>query len=134
MVFEVLSPGNTTTEMMHKHDFYQRYGVEEYYIYDPDHNDLVGWRRVGPTLELILDIDGWVSPRLGVRFDVRGPELHVTNPDGTPFLTFEELAEARTAAEARASDAEARASDAEARATRMAERLRALGIDPDAVA
>jgi Uma2 family endonuclease len=35
VVFEVLSPGNLTAEMTRKFEFYQMYGVEEYYIYDP---------------------------------------------------------------------------------------------------
>ncbi|BBH41379.1 hypothetical protein myaer102_39900 [Microcystis viridis NIES-102] len=33
VVFEILSPGNTQTEMTRKLLFYDRYGVEEYYIY-----------------------------------------------------------------------------------------------------
>jgi Uma2 family endonuclease len=37
VVFEVLSPGNRAGEMRNKLDFYDKYGVEEYYIYDPDH-------------------------------------------------------------------------------------------------
>ena len=36
VVFEVLSPGNTRKEMADKLAFYDRYGVEEYYLYDPD--------------------------------------------------------------------------------------------------
>src|SRR5207253_1075502 len=36
VVFEILSPGNRAREMANKWDFYERYGVEEYYIYDPD--------------------------------------------------------------------------------------------------
>ncbi len=35
VVWEILSPGNTETEMNKKLMFYDRYGVEEYYIYDP---------------------------------------------------------------------------------------------------
>ncbi len=45
VVFEVLSPGNTLAEMALKWQFYDRYGVEEYYLYDPDKNDLTGWQR-----------------------------------------------------------------------------------------
>ena len=45
VVFEILSPGNRAGEMERKFQFYERYGVEEYYIYDPDRGDLVGWRR-----------------------------------------------------------------------------------------
>ena len=40
VVFEVLSPGNTLGEMLEKLRFYERYGVEEFYIYDPDHGAL----------------------------------------------------------------------------------------------
>src|SRR5436305_4357394 len=36
VVFEVLSPGNRPAKMVKKFEFYDRYGVEEYYIYDPD--------------------------------------------------------------------------------------------------
>src|SRR3712207_3605707 len=35
VVFEVLAPSNRPPEMRAKLEFYQRYGVEEYYIYDP---------------------------------------------------------------------------------------------------
>ncbi len=47
VVFEVLSPNNTPQEMADKLAFYDRYGVEEYYLYDPDHGRLQGWRRQG---------------------------------------------------------------------------------------
>lgn len=36
VVFEILSPGNTPAEMTRKFALYQTYGVEEYYLYDPD--------------------------------------------------------------------------------------------------
>src|SRR4051812_1358280 len=36
VAFEVLSPANRFGEMSAKFDFYQRYGVEEYYIVNPD--------------------------------------------------------------------------------------------------
>src|SRR5918997_7065103 len=43
VVFEILSPGNRLKEMTKKLQFYERYGVEEYYIYDPDEIELIGW-------------------------------------------------------------------------------------------
>jgi Uncharacterized protein conserved in cyanobacteria len=46
VVFEVLSPSNTRAEMNRKLLFYDRYGVEEYYLYDPDTNALSGWLRM----------------------------------------------------------------------------------------
>ena len=125
VVFEVLSPGNTLREMGQKLQFYDRYGVEEYYLYDPDENDLSGWQRNGERLEVIETVQGWVSPRLGIRFETLGEELQLIGPDGQQFLTFGELEQARAAAEA-----QARA--AEVRAERLAEQLRALGIEPAA--
>src|SRR3954447_5744364 len=50
VVFEVLSPGNTVTEMMEKQAFYDEHGVEEYYVYDPDANRLHGFVRRGEVL------------------------------------------------------------------------------------
>jgi Uncharacterized protein conserved in cyanobacteria len=67
VVFEILSPSNTTKEMTNKLLFYQRYGVEEYYIYNPDTLELTGLLRSGDDLEIIEEMNGWVSPRLGVR-------------------------------------------------------------------
>jgi Uma2 family endonuclease len=34
VVFEILSPSNRLKEMTKKLQFYDRYGVEEYYIYE----------------------------------------------------------------------------------------------------
>ncbi|ABU59423.1 Uma2 family endonuclease [Roseiflexus castenholzii] len=147
-VFEVLSPGNTLREMARKFEFYNRYGVQEYYLIDPERGDVSGWVRQDGVLTVIDDIDGWVSPLLGVRFAVRDGAIRLFYPDGRPFLTFEELAQARAAeararaeAEARARAAEERAqreaearAAAEERAARLAERLRALGIDPNGAA
>ena len=149
VVFEILSPGNTKGEMEHKFNFYDRYGVEEYYLYDPDSGRLQGWRRQGGRLQEIEKMAGWVSPRLGVRFDLEGLDLGLYYPDGRRFLTFLELnqrrqeaevraeaeAAARAAAEARAEaeaaarvkEAKARA-EAEARAKELEARLKQAGL------
>lgn len=124
VVFEVLSPGNTLTEMAKKLAFYDRYGIEEYYLYDPDKNDLTGWLRSGERLEVIDSIQGWVSPRLGVKFEPSEDELQIYRPDGQRFATYVELAQQRD-------QAEQRAQQAEQRAEQLAERLRALGVDPE---
>jgi Uma2 family endonuclease len=131
VVFEVLSPGNRTGKMIKKFQFYEHHGVEEYYVYDPDDPELSGWLRRGDRLEEIAEVNGWVSPRLGVRFDMSGPELVIYGPDGRPLLTYVELAEERDAAERGRAEAE-RDRDAErTRAERLAERLRELGVDPE---
>jgi Uma2 family endonuclease len=146
VVFEVLSPGNRPVELIRKHQFYERYGVEEYYLYDPDSGDLAGWLRRDGDLAEIETMGGWVSPRLGIRFEVRGGELELYFPDGRPFTTYLELMreaeQARQQAEQARQQAEQARQQAEqarqdkdaerARAEQLAERLRALGVDPDA--
>jgi Uma2 family endonuclease len=96
VVFEILSASNKTRRgiaaMDYKFQFYEKYGVEEYYIYDPDEFTLEGWQRLGNRLVEIPRMMGWVSPRLGVRFDwqVRR-ELELYYPDGRRFSSFVEL-------------------------------------------
>jgi hypothetical protein len=126
VVFEVLSPGNRAGEMVRKFRFYERYGVEEHYIYDPDRGDLIGWWRVGSGLEEIPETAGFESPRLKVRFEPgEGPNnLRIIGPDGERFLTYVELVEQR-AAERQRAEAERQ------RAERMAARLRELGVEPE---
>lgn len=45
VVFEIWSPGNRISKMAKKLEFYECYGVEEYYLYEPDVVDLTGWQR-----------------------------------------------------------------------------------------
>ncbi|MBE9029354.1 Uma2 family endonuclease [filamentous cyanobacterium LEGE 11480] len=124
VVFEILSPGNTLSEMALKLEFYGRYGVEEYYLYDPDRNDLTGWLRDEGGLAVIETMVDWVSPRLGIRFDLSGAELEVIRPDGECFKSYVELVNERDAA-AQERDA------AVAERDRLAAKLRELGIDPE---
>lgn len=124
VVFEVLSPGNTFTEMTNKLRFYERYGVEEYYLYDPDNGELSGWLRSERGLEEIPEMEGWVSPRLGIRFGLDGRDLTLFRPDGTRFETYTEV-RSQLAMERQ------RAEEERQRADRLAERLRALGVDPE---
>lgn len=124
VVFEVLSPGNRVLEMTRKFVFYQRYGVEEYYVYDPDTGELDGWLRADHELHEIESISGWTSPRLGVRFELADGELQLYRPDGRKFATFVEL-------ELQRELAQRQAEREHQRAERLAAQLRALGIDPD---
>ncbi|MEI6046390.1 MAG: Uma2 family endonuclease, partial [Chloroflexota bacterium] len=94
VAFEILSPGNTPPEMNLKREFYERYGVEEYYIYDPDSFKLTGWIRRGIRLEPIAQMKGWKSPLLlELRFELDGldGELKLHRSDGKPFSTDEQL-------------------------------------------
>ncbi len=122
VVFEILSPSNSVPEMIDKLAFYEEHGVEEYYVYDPDQNRLYIYLRRGELLLRTRQVQGFVSPRLGIRFDVSGPEMVVYHPDGQQFLTFEELEAARVEAEQRADHAEQRADHAEQRADHAEQR------------
>ncbi len=53
VAFEILSPGNRLGEMHRKLRFYEQYGVQEYYVYDPDRIDFAGWIRNEDRLESI---------------------------------------------------------------------------------
>jgi Uma2 family endonuclease len=145
VVFEVLSPGNRPTEITRKLGFYERYGVEECYIYDPDNGDLDGWHRVNGTWQAVSVMSGWVSPRLGVRFDLEGDDLVLYRPDGRRFASYLELEGQRKQAQNEADQArreteqarreteQARleADQARQRAERLAARLRELGVEPE---
>ncbi|RUT10045.1 hypothetical protein DSM106972_005400 [Dulcicalothrix desertica PCC 7102] len=93
VVFEVLSPGNRSAEMKRKFNFYQKYGVEEYYIYDPIKNNLQGWLRSNSILKPIANINNWTSPRLNIKFVLTPTTLEIYDPNGEKFLTPVELKE-----------------------------------------
>jgi hypothetical protein len=159
VTFEVLSHTNTAAEMKRKLQFYERHGVDEYYLYDPDRGTLNGWLRDGDTLVEIGDMQHWISPRLNIEFQLQDGELVIYGPDGTRFATYVELAEQveqerlqresaqqqalqerlraeqeRRRAEQereRAEQERERAEQERERAERLAVQLRALGIDPD---
>ncbi len=113
VVFEILSPGNTQTEMNRKLVFYERYGVEEYYIYDPDKYDLSGWLRSKSRLDLIEEMHDWVSPRCGIRFDCSGEELEIYRPDGQKFFSYLEIGQLLEQERQRAEQAEQQVSEME---------------------
>jgi Uma2 family endonuclease len=147
VVFEVLSPGNRFAEMLRKFQFYDRYGVEEYYLYDPYENEWSGWLRGDDgRLREIPNMAGWVSPRLGIRFEMTAGDLELYGPDGRRFASYVELVEqrerekqekdlAQRAAEQALQAAEQARQAAEQerqRAERLAAQLRALGVEPEA--
>lgn len=124
VVFEIFSPSNDSKEMDRKLEFYDTYGVEEYYLYDPENFLLDGWLRQNDHLTKLWQIDGWVSPRLGIRFQTGDGELVIYRPDGQRFLNSVELNQ-------RVQQAEFLLGQERQRAEQLAEYLRSLGVDPD---
>jgi Uma2 family endonuclease len=119
VVFEILSRGNRILEMSRKFDFYQTYGVEEYYVYDHLSNDLAIWIRNQEQnrLEPIDHVQNWSSPRLGIRFELTDESLNIFNPDGNKFLTYLEQVQQKEQALSAMS--------------KYASKLREMGIDPE---
>ena len=152
VVFEILSPGNRLKEMSKKLLFYNRYGVEEYYIYDPQNIEFQGFSRSPEGLQALDEMKGWVSPRLGIRFELKPDTLEIYTPTGDRFLTFVELNQLREQERQRAEQERQRAEQASQRAEQerqraeraeaqlqeeqqryqaLIEQLRARGMDPE---
>lgn len=83
LVIEVLSPSNTWAEMVRKRQFYDRYGVDEYWAFDPATGALEIWVRDGEGLcaQALAD-EAFTSPATGVLVSVIDGELAVRDPDG----------------------------------------------------
>ncbi|MBW4665336.1 MAG: Uma2 family endonuclease [Chroococcus sp. CMT-3BRIN-NPC107] len=145
VVFEVRSPGNTQTGLDKKLVFYDRYGVEEYYLYDPDKGDLSGWLRREGRLDVIDQMIDWVSPRLGIKFNMLGTELQLYRPDGEKFATYVELATFREQeklakeqaqqqlerSQQQLEQSQQQLEQEKVRSQQLAAKLRELGIDPN---
>ena len=125
VAFEILSPGNRPAEMRRKLAFYEQYGIQEYYVLDPDHARHKGYLR-SPLgkFEPIANLFGWVSPLLGIRFEMTR-DLVLIGTDGLPF-EFYEVEAVRRRDERQARQAVEQEND------RLRSKLRALGFDPDA--
>jgi hypothetical protein len=108
---------------------------------------LEGWQRIEGNLEVIEPMEGWISPRLGVRFELGEDGLEIYRHNGEKFLSYAELEEERLLdrqrlqqesqraeqADQRAQQADQRAQQADQRAQRLAAKLRELNIDPDSI-
>lgn len=120
VVFEIISPSNTATEISQKQAFYDRHGVLEMFFYDPDSFEFWGLTRQQPDERLLLLTRlnlPWTSPTLGIKFDMYDDGLALFYPDGERFKDPEELFEERH--------------QTQQKLDRAIAKLRELGIDPD---
>jgi Uma2 family endonuclease len=126
VVFEILSPSNSAREMLNKQRFYREHGVLEMYFYDPDSHDFWGFVRSTPEPDFApvtaLNFP-WVSPSLGIRFELFDDGLAVFTPDGKPFKDPEEIFAERD-------QAQQERDQAQSERDRAFAKLRELGIDP----
>lgn len=130
LVVEVLSLSNTYREMVRKREFYERFGVDEYWVFDPEDGGLEVWLRHEGQLHLVPPAtEGHISPTTGVTVAVDNGELSVKDPGGRrrwlyladeAVLSNERAAESaaaveRAETEARRAETEARRAETEAR-------------------
>jgi hypothetical protein len=73
-----------------------------------------------------------VSPRLQIRFDLTQPVLQVFYPNGQPFLSHTEVSAQLAQTSQQLTQTSQQLEQAQERAHRLAEKLRTMGIDPDA--
>jgi hypothetical protein len=126
VVFEIISPGNRLGEIFKLFKFYENSGVEEYYVYDPEDNELIGWLRSDGELNYIESMEGWVSPRLEIRFETASGDLEIYRPDGLKFLSYVELS--------RQMEQEREEKElVQQKADRLSEKLREMGINPEEI-
>ena len=152
VVFEIASTSNSLKELEDKKfKFYREHGVEEYYLFDPERQTLKGWLRNvdrldadrsdegsldegsldADSLRPIAEMNGWVSPRLKVRFEIEDGELQLYRPDGRRFVTYAESEARASRAQEIAESERIRADRAETQAAIFAQRLRELGVNPE---
>jgi Uma2 family endonuclease len=152
LIIELLSESTAKVDRGLKKQLYQnQFRTPEYFWFSPNTLELVGFRLVGSEYQDVTPTEqGWLwSQELGLYLGIFDGKLRYFHWDGQLVSTPEEAvleevqkaeaerqkAEAeRQKAEAERQKAEAerqRADEAERRAIILAQRLRALGIEPD---
>ena len=140
VVFEIISPGNRMTAMFKLFKFYDNYGVEEYYVYDPEDNELIGWLGSDGKLNYIESMEGWVSPRLEIRFETASGDLEIYQPDGLKFLSYVELSRQKELVQQQMELTQQQMEQerqekelVQQKADRLSEKLREMGINPEEI-
>lgn len=128
VVFEMTSPGTRKQDEGFKYTLYEQLGVREYWLFDPKEEwigeQLRGYRLRGEAYELITD--GRCEP-LKLNLAVEDQLIAFYRDDtGEKLLIPDELAAALQ-------QERQRADEAEAQVRQLKEKLRELGVDPDAV-
>jgi Uma2 family endonuclease len=126
VVFEILSPSNTAREMLNKQSFYREHGVLEMFFYDPDSYEFWGLVRADRNQDFVplsaLNFP-WISPTLGIRFEMFDDGLAIFYPNGEPFKDPDVVFEERN-------QAQQERDRAQQERDRAFAKLRELGIDP----
>ena len=131
LIIELLSPATAKADRSLKKVLYQdRFRTPEYFWFSPDTLEFEGYRLAGQHYEAIAPNDaGWRwSDVLGLFLGVQNETLRYFHRSGELVPTPEEAAEA---AQLAAETAQLKVQAAQERTARLAEQLRALGIEPE---
>ena len=124
LIIELLSDSTAKTDKNLKKALYQeRFRTPEYFWFSPETLEFAGFRLVDQRYEQIVPTENgrlW-SQALELYLGVQAGKLRYFQANGELVLTPEEAAE----------QAQAQAQTAEVRAARLAEQLRALGVEPE---
>ncbi len=108
VIFEVASERTWRNDISEKHEFYEEFKIEEYYLIDTGDYlplPLIAYRREDERLKrLRLEADRALSPRLGLEIVHAGTEIKLFNPNKQEYLPT--LAEASAKANAAQSEIE----------------------------
>lgn len=136
VIFEMTSQSTRETDQTFKKTLYEQLEVKEYWLFDPKgewiEQRLQGYRLRGNQYEPITD--GRSEP-LQLRLEVDAALIAFYREDtGEKLLIPSELAQALRQESVAKQEAEARAKQAEQQVEQLKAELRALGVDPDAIA
>ncbi|MBD2515991.1 Uma2 family endonuclease [Nostoc sp. FACHB-973] len=142
LIIEVVSPRYRKEDRQTKVKHYAEAGVQEYLIIDRRRQreqvieEVLGYRLVdGQYLPLTPDEEGRIlCETVGLLIGLQDGRVIMEDAQtGERLLTSLELEQRASQAEQRANQAEQRANQAEQRAARLAELLKAQGINPDQI-
>jgi len=129
VVFEVTSPVDNFTKLLHKFKFYEANGVQEFYLFNPENQTIEGWMRKGEKLVEIEKMDGFKSPSLSIEFKKNGERMDVFHTNGRKFETYAEISARAEKRSKRRQDAHRRLTESKVRM--MVKKLREMGVNPD---
>lgn len=131
LIIELLSNSTAQTDRNLKKSLYQdRFRTPEYFWFSPETLEFEGFHLVDQQYEAIApNAEGLLWSRvLGLYLGVRQGQLRYFSEAGELIPTPEEAAQSAEETAKRAEDAAKRA---EARAAKLAEQLKALGVEPE---
>jgi len=58
LIIEVLSPGNKKHDLVIKKDLYEKFGVKEYWIIDPETKNVIGYQHINTIFKPLKESNG----------------------------------------------------------------------------